>query len=146
MARKKFEHLPDVSAKHNEIHRRAYETPYETPYGSFVHRGDVASVDYSKTDLTTDGSWNDLDMSSIVPSDAKCVLLRVSLKDDATGKYIIFRADGNEGGNQGGIRTQVANVTIQQNVLTPIIDGIVEYSCSNTTFTAISIVVVGWWV
>lgn len=45
MPRDKFERLPDLDAKHNELHRRCYETPYRMAFGEI-------SVVNATTELT----------------------------------------------------------------------------------------------
>ncbi len=112
-----------------------------------VDRGDPSSVDFSIGDLTADSAYHDLDLSAIVPAGAKFVLLYVNLKDDAAGKAIHFRKNGNS--NQvaiGSCTTQVANVAHRNHIIIPLDAGrIIEYQMSTTVFTQCDIVVTGWW-
>ena len=59
--------------------------------GQYVDRGDPSSWDFQEGDLTTDNTWRDLDLSSIVPSGAVAVHLYVLIKDDTANKNIKFR-------------------------------------------------------
>jgi hypothetical protein len=115
--------------------------------GAFHDRGDPAAVDFDLTDLTTDGDWHDLDLSSIVDEDAKAVVLYVYLADDAHTSYIRFRKNGNTNDfNYSQIRSQVADIYINGDLIVALDDDqVIEYQTTNTTFNAIAITVKGWW-
>lgn len=117
-------------------------------FGTFVDRGDVAANDFVIGDLTTDNTWYDLDFGAKgVPADAKAILLRIALQDDTTNKKIDFRKNGNtDTFNRATIRTQVANLTIDTDVVSPCDSNqIIEFRGANTVFTTINIVAKGWW-
>ena len=116
--------------------------------GGFGDRGDPSSFDYTEADLTTDGGWYDLDLSSIITSSAAtAVALRVTIQDDAAGSYVQFRKNGNSNTtNVSTLRTQVANVSIDGDLIVPLDSNrTIEYRTSNTTFSNIYIAVKGWW-
>lgn len=121
------------------IHSRFIEAKY-------YDRGDPAGYDYNEGDLTTDGVWRDLDLSSIVPDGARVVVLRIALADDATGSTLSFRKNGNANGyNSGSIRTQAIGVTVDGDIIVSCdSDRVIEYATTNTTFTTIRILVKGW--
>ncbi|GAH04535.1 unnamed protein product, partial [marine sediment metagenome] len=84
---------------------------YVDDIGGFNDRGDPATDDANEGNLTTDGEWHDLDLSSIAPAGTTAVLLRVSVQDDAASSYVVFRKNGNSNSYANAlIRTQVANV------------------------------------
>ncbi len=114
----------------------------------YVDRGDPATIDFDETALTTDGTWRDLDLSSIVPPDAKLVSLWIRVRDDAAGSSFSLRQNGNtNANNRDQIITQVANVWNSANMLvTPDTSGVVEYLADNLTWTDIWITVRGWWI
>lgn len=60
-------------------------------------RGDPSSLDFDTElgDLTLDGTWNDLDLSSIVPNGAQQVDLGVEVRHDVAGDQLLFRKNGN---------------------------------------------------
>lgn len=109
-------------------------------------RGDPASVDVAVGSLTTDGSWHDLDLSSIVPAGASFVVLYVELKDDAASSSILFRKNGNSNAmNVGAITTQVANILTRGDIIVACDSNrVIEYLTSNLTFDTINITVKGW--
>lgn len=113
----------------------------------FTDRGDPADWDYTQADLTTDGTWRDLDLSSIVPDGAKAVLLYVELLDDSVGAHIRFRKNGNSNSiNISRVRTQITNLFIDQDLVIPCdANRIIEYNTSPIVFTTIRITVKGWW-
>ena len=62
---------------------------------SYVDRGDPAAHDFLVGDLTLDLTWRELDLSSIIPSGVKAVVLRVAMNDTVAGTYIQLRKNGN---------------------------------------------------
>jgi hypothetical protein len=111
-------------------------------------RGDPSSGDFAVGDLTTDGTWNDLDLSSIVPEDAIAVILNVVVKDaDGVGSNISFRKNGNSNTvNIASVQTQVANLNndAQRTVFCDT-DTKIEYKADDVSWTTISITVSGWY-
>jgi hypothetical protein len=109
-------------------------------------RGDPSAYDFTLGDLTTNGTWQDLDLSSIVPEDAIAVVLRVSIQDDATNNVLRFRKNGNSNTHSMQVvNTQVADlVNNAQFIVFCDTDRVIEYYATNTTWTAINIVVTGW--
>jgi len=113
---------------------------------TIVSDGDPASYDWEVGDLTTDGSWHDLDCSSIVSSDAIAILFNVYIEDDAANSYIQLRKNGNSNDNAvNTLRTQVANQGIDGLFcISCDSNQVVEYRSTNTTFTSIQITILGW--
>lgn len=125
----------------------AYSTLSGLPtYVNFVDRGDPAAADF--TSFTTDSYWHDLDLSSIVPSGAKAVLLGLELLDDAAGSYFLVRKNGNSNAyNADKIRTQVANISMDGNLIVFVdANRVIEYRAAAVTFSSIEMVVRGWWI
>lgn len=117
-------------------------------YVNFVDRGDPAAHDITQATMTTDGAYHDLDLSSIVPAASKAVLLRVSIADDAPSSVLLIRKNGNSNDhNSAACITQVAGV-YQNFDCVVFVDAnrVVEYKATSTTWTAITIVVAGWWI
>jgi hypothetical protein len=118
-----------------------------TTYGFFHERGDYANYDFILANFITDGSRHDLDLSSIVPSGAKAIVISVDVVDDAVGSSINFYKKS----WTNGYMALTANVPVinQDNIhcLTiPIgTDGKISYITTNTTFTNIYGNVIGWW-
>lgn len=112
----------------------------------FVDRGDPAAPDKQAVDLTKDGAWHDWDLSAIVPANAKAVVFRVAMQDDAVASRIGFRQNGNANTvNVQWTDVHVANLTVNGNFIVAC-DGsrIVEYFVTNVVWTFIQITVVGW--
>ena len=89
------------------------------PAVNFVDRGNTAAVDFDAGDLTDDGTFNELDLSSIVPAGATWVLLRCQINHSVVNFGLFFRKGGatTGAGECAGIRTQDANVTNMGNLL-----------------------------
>jgi hypothetical protein len=116
--------------------------------GTFVDRGDPSAWDYGVGNFTTDATWRDLDLSSIVPSGAKAVLMHLSLNDGAVGSEMRFRKNGNSNTfAMSRIFTQIADVSVDQDLIVACDSNrVIEYYGSNLTFTAINLAIKGWWI
>lgn len=115
--------------------------------GGFTDRGDPSGEDYTQATLTMDGTWRDLDLSSIVTdSNAKAVLLRVQFKNSSTGLYMSLRKNGNSNG--AAVNTmfnQVANIYTTITAVVPCdTSQVIEYFVSAAA-DGVVIVVLGWW-
>lgn len=112
----------------------------------YVDRGDPAAYDFAVGDLTTDNTWNDLDLSSIVPAGATAVHISGWIGDDTAGNYILFRENGNSNEyNRAGVTISVANKAVDFNFIVSCDSSrIIEYLTANDTYTNINITVNGW--
>ncbi len=113
----------------------------------YVDRGDPASFDFVKTDLTIDGAWHTLDLSSLVPSGAKAVLLLGEVEGAAVDWKINFRKNGisNEV-NHAGMETLRAGVERHRSSIIALdANRVIEYKADNQTWTTLSLGVRGWW-
>jgi len=111
-----------------------------------VDRGDPADYDFTVGDFTCDSAYHDLDLSSIVPSGATWVKVKVVLADDAVDSYFALRKNGNT-----NTRVSLSNrirVVDKTHYITGFVpcdsNRVIEYSATNTTFTTINLVVTGW--
>lgn len=113
----------------------------------FVDRGDPSAADWTEADLSLSTSaWADLDLSSVVPSGATLVALRVLVATTASAAGLQFREKGNS--NDYNV-DQVDVVLNQQNfgtvLVVPNSSRVVQYrAVASTTLTA-QITVGGWW-
>lgn len=113
----------------------------------YVDRGDPAAYDFAVGDLTTDASWRDLDLSGIVPSGAKAVLLKTLLQSANPGDAIRYRLKGNSNTiNACGCEALRANVARTRMGITSLdANRVIQYNADNIAWTSLSIVVRGWW-
>lgn len=103
-----------------------------------------ATVDFDVGDLTTDGDWHSLDLSSIVGKHETLVKLFVQVNDGAVDSSIRFRPYGSTN-FMGVCRTQVIDVYNDAHIECKTdSEGVIEYKASDVTFTAINITVTGW--
>lgn len=111
-----------------------------------VKRGTNSGYDFTEADLTEDGTWRDLDFSSIAPSGATWVILRVVINATAAGKGIYFRENGiTPTEAQAGLTNEVANMWVEGVLLVPCdTNRVIEYLAVSATWTGIKILVVGW--
>lgn len=113
---------------------------------NFVDRGDPTFFDFGLPYFITDGNWNDLDLSSILPKGNIFLYFLIILKDDAVNSLMEFRKKGNSNSiNITALRTQVADILVDMNSCV-ICDSnrLIEYRCTNTTWHTIGFVVLGW--
>lgn len=111
-------------------------------------RGDPALVDFAIGDLTADGAWHDLDLSGIVPTDQRFVLLAVVIANSSINRLLQIRKKGNANIPNASIQNiQVANVALSSDCTNPISqDGFLEYNLTAGGWIIINITVKGWWV
>lgn len=113
----------------------------------YVDRGDPAAYDLEQGAMTMDNAWHDWDLSSIVPAGATAVNLVGLVQYTAAGNALFFRRNGNT--NQvamPGIFSQVANVSNYSSIIVACdASRIIEYKAT-VSFTAISLVIIGWWI
>ena len=114
----------------------------------FIDRGDPASADFAVGDFTTDLTWCDLDLSSIVPAGAKAVVLKIEVKDGSLEQFVQFRKNGNSNIYANFlVYTQTANIRFAGQGIVPCdANRVIEYRTANTTFTNIDVTVLGWFV
>lgn len=122
-----------------------------TPAGNrwrYVDRGDPSAWDWAVSGLTTDGTWRDLDCSSIVPAGAVAIHFKIQIEDDAVARQFGLRKNGNANAhNKVSAMTQVANVTIESEGMVCCDSGrVVEYQATNATWTTINLLIRGWWI
>lgn len=115
---------------------------------NLVNRGDPFLSDFTETNLTTNATWQDLDLSAIVPAGATAVELRCGINDGLVASVIIFRKKGHTHlYNAQALYIQVANIPYDC-TFTLFCDAnrLIEYYATNTTWTNINIIVLGWWI
>jgi len=109
--------------------------------------GNISSYDLTETGMTTDGNWHEWDISSVVPEGARRVHISALFRDDAVGKALGFRKNGDGSYDPTYRYTQVADADYGCDYIVPVDDaGIIEYYASNTTWTSIDLKIRGWWI
>ena len=113
----------------------------------FVDRGDPAAWDFEKAALTTDGTWRTLDLSGIVPSTAKAIILMGHLMGNGVDWKIRFRTKGNSNEiNHAGLETLRANVNRHRTAIVALCGSReIEYNADNQAWTTLNLSVRGWW-
>lgn len=117
----------------------------------FVDRGDdPTSEDFFDSDLTINGGFHDLDISSIVPPTAKAVLIRVTAANDTVGSYILLKSKHENGhGYNAFVGTiLVADEDHTWDAIVPIeIPSQITYKVTlgASTWDYIALHIGGWW-
>ena len=121
-------------------------TAIEGHYDSYIDRGDHA-VDVDQTNMTTDGSWHDMNLGGIVPAGAKAIVLQVYIQNAGAGNAVQFRKKGSSASNTPTIRSQVANVPNDaQLVVFCDSSRYIQYAAANGVWASINITVAGWFI
>jgi len=109
-------------------------------------RGDVAVYDYTTATLTADGAWHNLDISAIVGTAKRLVLINTYLKDNAGGKTMSLRTNGYTNGiNIEQCGTVVADKTCSRNVwLYTDENGIIQYNIEVATWANTDLAIRGY--
>ncbi len=113
----------------------------------FVDRGDATGWDYTEADFIEDSNWHELDLSGIVPANAKAVSVYLKFRATAANRIGQFRKFGNTNAyNVSGLSTQVANID-KWGVLTVALstDHKIDYFFTTGTYPYIRFLVKGWW-
>jgi len=80
----------------------------------YVDRGDPASVDYGSGDFTKDGNWHELDLSAIVPENARGFTATAEMVCDVVEGYFLIRKHGNVNTKAvSAIKSQIGGIAIQ---------------------------------
>jgi hypothetical protein len=118
----------------------------DIPLRGLIDRGDPSSHDFSKTDFTTDATWRDLDLSSIVPAGAKMVNLIIYGYGDTANATMSIRKNGNSNAivALSGTTPAVGIAFLNVGVIACDSSRVVEYNISNITWTALNLSVAGW--
>jgi len=113
----------------------------------YTDRGDPASYDFDKDDLTKDAAWHDLDLSTIVPSIARAVFIIGHLEGNAVDWEIRFRKKGNTNDVvHSGMETIRANVERHRSSIVAIgSDQTIQYKVDNEAWTTLDLAIKGWW-
>ena len=113
---------------------------------TYVDRGDPSSVDIDKDDLTLDQTWNEIDLSSIVPVGAVTVHLRIIINAATLDCYLRLRKKGNTSEhNAANCYIPVANKIIAfDKWVCCDSDRIIEYWGHAITWATLDITVAGW--
>lgn len=108
-------------------------------------RGDPAAFDVTEATMTLNNTWQNLDLSAIVPADAAWILLRAVINDPNIGRTLHFRKDGNANAIAiPGLVVQVANQDREAQRLVPCSAArFIEYRGS-AAIASVDIVVLGW--
>ena len=137
-----------TSGQHLKSNGASSAPTWETPAAageSWTDRGDEAGWDFLQSDLTTDNTWRDMDLSSIIGTNQATVFLRVSITE-TVGRSIQFRENGNTTTVNASVcvvPVSSQNIQYDINVRTDT-SGIIEYKASNVAWSSISILVKGW--
>lgn len=113
----------------------------------YIDRGDPAAYDYVKTDLVLNGTWQDLDLSLLVPAGAKAILLCSHIEGNAVDWRINFRKKGNTNEiNHCGMDTLRANVERHRtSIVACDANRVIQYNADNQAWTTLDLAIRGWW-
>ena len=118
-----------------------------TVYDAYTPRNNPTNWDFQLSDFTLDASWNDLDLSSIVPSGAKAAIISVAIRSSTINEYLILRPNGDTGGYGRHIwRTQVADISCESTATVSLdANQVIEYfGSSGSSINIIGFTVTGW--
>jgi uncharacterized protein YxeA len=113
--------------------------------GSYEDRGNLTKDDFHEA-YTFDGTWYDLDLSTIVPTYTSAILIEVSIQDGTAEKQAGFRENGDVNAyNAAYIYTQVADIhTTREIIVQCDSDRKIEYM-GDAGIDELNITIRGWW-
>ena len=112
----------------------------------YASRGDPAAYDYTQATLTIDSGWHTMDLSAIIPANAKLVKLRAVISKTDSSKELRLR----EAGLTNDIVAEhlwsiTGFIIVDKTFDIPCGGQQVEYYVTAGVWNTIGIVVVGWW-
>lgn len=112
----------------------------------FYNRGDPTGYDFDIADFTKDGEWHDLDLSNIIPPNAVAAFIKVYTQAPSAGRWMYLKRKGDAYDyNSFAQFTQAANISIMSEGFVFLnAERIIQYKIPNVTWTAIYLVVRGW--
>jgi len=112
----------------------------------FVDMGNSAAVDFDKNDLTTDGNWNQLDLSGKIPATARLVKIRVYLSPSAGASVVLICKNGHSNRiNVDGMHVEVATGYVYRTCDVAIgADGLLEYNITDTAYSNCDFTIMGY--
>ena len=111
----------------------------------YVHRGNPTAYDYTHTTLIQDGEWHTLDLSAIVPANAKLVHLRLGILHSTTGRNIQVAKTGVRNGfAMVNLAVQVAYIFNETDALVDCTGQQVDYGKTPGTPSSLRFCVIGW--
>jgi len=115
--------------------------------GSFVNRGDPDTPDITELGIIGDDTPQTWDISSVVPVEAKAVLIFIRAKHSIINKYLMVWADGQVNNfNRSQVTTQVADQAITAEAIVPMSGtGNIIYKANQLNFDSATITIKGWW-
>ncbi len=119
---------------------------YKKPGLRFIRRTGVAAFDFQLGDFTQDGTWHQLDLSSIIPRNAKLILIKMLYAAPAAGRFFGLRVYGETYAyNNWGIVTPVGGGQHENNFEIPITgEQSIEYYLPAAGSTTANLVIQGW--
>jgi len=118
----------------------------QRPVPYYTHLPNAAHYDFVTTSFTTDGQWHALDLSAILPTQAKLAHIFNALTDDTTSLLVVQSYDEQDAYNRFAHRIAVANVaSYSEGILDVSNSKRLRYYTSNVTFTEIGLKIRGYW-
>ena len=116
-----------------------------TPGLQYVNRGDPAAADFTTGTLTADGAWHTLDISAIVPVNAKLVVLRMRAANSAASRTMRVSKVGNVNAFAcASMTTNVANIAVEQTTIIDCSGQHIQYWLTSATWADLGLTVLGW--
>lgn len=114
---------------------------------SFIDRGDPAPWDFQLGDFIRDQTWRELDISAIVPANAKAIAMSVEVQSALIGRQFETRKVGIVWPIAISIIvTQIANERMSQDFICPVDSNQkIEYWVDPDPWTFLNLTIRGWW-
>ncbi len=114
----------------------------------YTDRGDPDGFDFTRSDFTTDTTWKELDVSSIVPAGTVFILVHLIINSSTPSAKITFMKNGNTyDDNAAWGKMQVSARQLAQDIFISLdSDRKLTYKADNTSWTLINFVIAGWFI
>jgi hypothetical protein len=113
----------------------------------YVSRGDVAAYDATEITLTADNAAHTLSLASVVPANAKLVLVRFRCANAAANKvFWVGKVGYANAFAVSKVYSLVANYPSESTGIVELSSQSIAYLAAAGSWVSLGIVVIGWWV
>lgn len=111
----------------------------------YVYRGDPEAYDYTQDTLSADWTWHTLNLSAIIPANAKLVHLRLRALNATVGKsFLVKKVVPTNGMNIVDLDTLVVSRNTCEDAIVDCTGQQIAYMASSGIWSGLGILVLGW--
>ena len=112
---------------------------------SYVNRAEQFAYDADQGTMTADNAWHTLSLSAIVPANAKLVVVRMRAANaSASRTFRMSKVGFTNSYSIASLTTNVANIAVEQTAIIDCTGQQIQYWLTTGSWSAVGVVVLGW--